>query len=881
MLARVRTRTLKVAGLPHLLVLLLMLVLVVGPVRFGRADTPVVATNADASRTLTWGMNNTDSLTLDNATLGGGIASLPWIPVSYTWGSGADFSWNGTLDSNLSVVPSGVTLAANWSNRVADGNFSRPGDWTYESGGGVPYRVNATRDGPAKAALLQHVSSSTESQWNSMDSKTNWAFFSSSAFGQVYNETSGQQEGRGMLGMNISSHGAAGFSANAVWNLAGSSTDNANWSASDRIVLWIEVNGSLGLTFNLSVVNAQTSARFTSPGLPLGAGWQQIALDLNKFTSPEDRDNLSTVWLEVNGPASVPLNTWVYFDDLREAKAKVFDSAAQVFQSFPKPNASSPLPGSAYLSFDWCLCSQSNVSSASANFSLVGPTGSYEAGLPAPPQPRWVHQFQDVSSVAVSNGTYNLSFRFRVLGNDTGPSNASLWIDNVTFLFPDSHNGTYQSDAIPLGTDSQILAMRWGADVTPPRSARLSVRTGNGSATWSAWQSWTQPGTYVPSLAPGDHFQIRVELNTANASVAPLLQAFSIQTRHHPTNGSVVSDPAPLEGRFLRWRSLVAQVQAAPAASVTFWVGNGSYWIRVPAGGNISAYSNSVLRWKAVLSSSDGVVTPTLGLVRVSYEYIGSAILVVVSPRGPVDVTSGTTVQFSATALDEGNHTVPGTLFDWHTTDPSGSVVNGLYVAGQPGTWNLTAVAVGLGVYQTVRVTVTPNGLAGILPLAGAVAIAAILGFAAYEVMIRRTFAIDDVFLIAKDGRLIMHNTRRMRADRDEDILSGMLTAIMAFLRDQDPEENGELKRFEVGGKTTLLERGAHVYLSAVYSGRVPGWAGKDLHRFVGDLEAEFGHAFEQWTGSPEDLHGLKEYMQRFVSHVRYHADRKAGSRAG
>ncbi len=147
------------------------------------------------------------------------------------------------------------------------------------------------------------------------------------------------------------------------------------------------------------------------------------------------------------------------------------------------------------------------------------------------------------------------------------------------------------------------------------------------------------------------------------------------------------------------------------------------------------------------------------------------------------------------------------------------------------------------------------------------------VGFALYQLAIVRVYPIDDVFLIAKDGRLIVHNTRRMRADRDEDILSGMLTAIMSFLRDQDPEENGELKRFEVGGKTTLLERGPHVYLTAIYSGRVPRWAGKDLHRFMGDLEDHFGDAFANWSGSPEDLHGLKEFMGRFVSHVRYRGD--------
>ena len=142
-------------------------------------------------------------------------------------------------------------------------------------------------------------------------------------------------------------------------------------------------------------------------------------------------------------------------------------------------------------------------------------------------------------------------------------------------------------------------------------------------------------------------------------------------------------------------------------------------------------------------------------------------------------------------------------------------------------------------------------------------------------------FAIDDIFLISKDGRLMLHNTRRMRADRDEDILSAMLTAILTFLRDFDPEESGGLRRFDIGGKTALLERGAHVYLAAVYSGRVPRWAGKDLRRFMSNLETRFGPTFARWTGSPQDLQGLKEFSERFVSRVRYRPGRGARRPAG
>jgi len=157
---------------------------------------------------------------------------------------------------------------------------------------------------------------------------------------------------------------------------------------------------------------------------------------------------------------------------------------------------------------------------------------------------------------------------------------------------------------------------------------------------------------------------------------------------------------------------------------------------------------------------------------------------------------------------------------------------------------------------------------------------ASVLGYVGYTFTVRRMFAIDDVFLVSKEGRLMMHNTRRMRADRDEDILSAMLTAILSFLTDFDREENGNLRRFELGGKTALIERGKNAYLAAVYSGRVPRWAGKDLRRFMDDLERKFGEVFAHWSGDPQDLQGLKVFSDRFVSRLRYRPVREGRGRA-
>jgi len=245
-------------------------------------------------------------------------------------------------------------------------------------------------------------------------------------------------------------------------------------------------------------------------------------------------------------------------------------------------------------------------------------------------------------------------------------------------------------------------------------------------------------------------------------------------------------------------------------------------------------------------------------------------------------------MRFTARALDVGSHIVltAPTDFIWTTDDRQQQLVDGMYTAGSVGDHTVTATYRGSTLSYSIRVHVVagswfdtiltnPYGV----PVLAICAIG-VLAYVGYQFGIRRLFKVDDIFLISKDGRLLMHNTRRMRADRDEDILSGMLTAILSFLKDSDPEENGELKRFEIGGKTTLLERGVHAYLVAVYSGKVPRWAGKDLKRFMTNLETNFGTSLASWSGDPADLQGLKEFTGHFVSRFRYRPPRRVNGRA-
>src|SRR2546425_426264 len=78
---------------------------------------------------------------------------------------------------------------------------------------------------------------------------------------------------------------------------------------------------------------------------------------------------------------------------------------------------------------------------------------------------------------------------------------------------------------------------------------------------------------------------------------------------------------------------------------------------------------------------------------------------------------------------------------------------------------------------------------------------------------------IEDVFLLYNDGLLIKHETRRLKPDVDSDILSGMLTAVQAFVKDSFRSEDAELNEMTFGQMHILLGRGEWLILAAIIGG--------------------------------------------------------------
>ncbi len=862
--------------------LLLAFVFLVGmAVPPSRADTPVQTPNGNATRTVTWTMNTSAGLVSDNVTFENGRAVLPWNRQTLAWNQSNQFVANGTLGSSMIANASGLGLRANWSNYVRNPTFTSSGSWRFVNG--TTKKVTAEWNASVGAAEFGSAWTGDEGRYDSMDSNVvaNWAGAGGPvlAAAVAQNTTNPQPvQGSGTMGIGV-------FTGADTWVAAfNKSIAATNWSSYDRLLLWVYLNVSVAATFNVTAHDGQIGPVLTTVAQRLGSqrGWQQVIVDLNQLGDSTARSALYQISFRFNSDSTFPNGIWLNVDDVRLGKAMIVNETASVSQMIPKANVTTPAYGSARLSFDWCLVNDTGVNGAAANVTLrMGSTPGVVVSLSSTTPGVWNSFVSDVSGGTTFAGTYNLTFGFRVAANTTAPYDAELLVDNVTLVFPEIANGTFTSSVLTMGEASQYMSLGWTGATPPATSVLVGLRTGNNSVpssgSWSPWQLVSSRGPVALTVPSATSFQIEVDLNTTNASVAPSLQSLTLATRHRASIGNVTSDLFPAGADYLWWRSFAANTSLGARTSIQFWIGNGSSWIPATSSENLTAYTGgSKIEWRATLQTSDGLQTPALSSVTLIYDFLGPLARVRILTGSPVYATVGEWVHLTATAYDAGWHVVPlaSSAFGWTGGDPSGHLYNnGSYLPAEPGYWNVTVSA--LGTSDTVMVIVNGTALnpmdSPLFPYALAILGAAAVGFVIYEIAIRRMFAIDDIFLIAKDGRLILHNTRRMRADRDEDILSGMLTAIMAFLRDQDPEENGELRRFQVGGKTTLLERGQHVYLTGIYSGRVPGWAGKDLHRFMEALEDKFGDAFAHWSGSPEDLHDLKAYMQRFVSRVRYH----------
>jgi uncharacterized repeat protein (TIGR01451 family) len=145
------------------------------------------------------------------------------------------------------------------------------------------------------------------------------------------------------------------------------------------------------------------------------------------------------------------------------------------------------------------------------------------------------------------------------------------------------------------------------------------------------------------------------------------------------------------------------------------------------------------------------------------------------------------------------------------------------------------------------------------------------LGGIAVVALVRRYGnQIEEVFLVYKDGVLLYHLSRSLSKDKDEDVLSGMLTAVTAFVRDAFVYgEHRELHHLDFGDYRILIERGRNLYIAVVYSGKNVSVIRKRVRWVLDQIELTHAKVLEKWDGDMDSVAGARDMIREYLLKTR------------
>lgn len=506
---------------------------------------------------------------------------------------------------------------------------------------------------------------------------------------------------------------------------------------------------------------------------------------------------------------------------------------------------------------------------------------------------------------AVSNGqvSSNLSQETAIRTEGNGSMR-----DDIAVTSNNQWAGAIRDDPLPWNWSGYDRLAIWMNKATPGTLwAWVYVQDENGENTWGLFSLVAGWYRYPMDLGPPlDLTQVSsIEMafastgattgtvyiddivlfnSTTFAESAHVAQTF---TKAIPTGGSPNS---------LR---LIFDLQATPSSNVIanleVTIGNRVEWSGAPAAGTRTVEVD--LSGDAALQATGSfTLVFSLQLNRTGWEepsmtaWIDNVTLVIPGTLARIAVTPpmasvlvGQTAVFTAGGWDTDGNPVPLTVTNWSSTIGQIVAVNStsarFEAPTQPGTGVVSATQ---GTIRgSANVTVDPPAAVappsspwdtmlwpGLALIVGALGAA---GFVALRLSAKHAFRIEDLFLINREGLLIAHTTSRRDSHGDEDILAGMLTAIMSFAQDVFQEEIGGLRQFEIGNKTVALERSEHVYVAAIGSGPIRNRLSTSLRDFLADIEERYGDRLQWWSGMNEDLLGIDAMVQLFARRERYH----------
>lgn len=140
-------------------------------------------------------------------------------------------------------------------------------------------------------------------------------------------------------------------------------------------------------------------------------------------------------------------------------------------------------------------------------------------------------------------------------------------------------------------------------------------------------------------------------------------------------------------------------------------------------------------------------------------------------------------------------------------------------------------------------------------------------------------FRVEQVFLIhTESGLLIAHASPTMLGTAvDQELISGMLTAIRDFVAQAFAEHEHELREIQYGQSKIILDIGRYVYLAVVVSGYEPDHFYEEVGKLNQRIYNRYYQALRQFQGNCSELQSVRGLLQAFIE--RLNADEEAPDR--
>lgn len=136
--------------------------------------------------------------------------------------------------------------------------------------------------------------------------------------------------------------------------------------------------------------------------------------------------------------------------------------------------------------------------------------------------------------------------------------------------------------------------------------------------------------------------------------------------------------------------------------------------------------------------------------------------------------------------------------------------------------------------------------------------------FAEVVLLHRLRYRVDQVFLIHRETGLLLHHVAAEKVVvQDQQVLSGMLTAIQNYVRDSfggSPDQT--LDQFHVGEWTVWIEQGSQAYVACVIRGTPPASLREEFRDVLDRIHAEHADALAAFDGDPVPFRSLQPHLE-------------------